>query len=161
MFSIPATIYTHAAVGLLAAALATGVTWQVQQWRCGERLQAQKADYVAKTASAALSALKMTEHYRENADAAVKKAEARMALNKRDADGARAELDGLRGELATVPALIARASGAAVAQYAATATVVFEQCGRRLEEVARDATGHAADVATLSDAWPGTASPVK
>lgn len=152
--SIPTTFYTHAAVAVVAGALAAGGAWTVQGWRWGERLEALKGEHATQALSAARGALKMTEHYRENADAAVKKAEVRLAQNKRDADGVRAELDGLRGELAGVPGRIARASRAAVDQYAATATVVFEQCTARYSELAGAATGHAADVATFVDAWP-------
>lgn len=152
--SLP-SLYPYAAVAVVAGALAAGGAWTVQGWRMGEQLGALKAEHADQALTAARGALKMTEHYRENADAAVKKAESRMAQNKRDADSVRAELDGLRGELAGVPGLIASASRAAVDQYAAAATVVFEQCTARYSEVARDADGHAADVATLIDAWPG------
>lgn len=157
---VPA-LYTHAAAAILAAALAAGGALQVQQWRWGERLQTLKAEHSDQAASAARGALKMTEHYRENADAAVKKAEARMATNKRDADDARAQLDGLRGDLATVPERIARASSEAVAQYAATATVVFEQCVARRADLAEKADGHATDVQHFIDAWPVAANPTK
>lgn len=156
---IPTTLYTHAAAALVAGVLAAGGAWTVQGWRWGEQLEALKAKHAGEALTAARGALKLTEHYRENADAAVKNSEARMAQNKRDADSLRAELDGMRGELASVPGRIAGAARAAVDQYAAAATVVFEQCTARYSALARDADGHAVDVRSLADAWPGGASP--
>ena len=139
----------------LIAALLSGVgTWLVQDWRCGERIAEMRQQHADAVASSARSALKLSEHYRENADAAVRKAEVRAAQNKRDADSLRAELDGLRGDLADVPDRIRSATREAVDQYAAAASVVFDQCVRRYSEVAGAAQGHAADVQSLSDAWP-------
>ena len=149
-------LYTYVATALVAGALAFAGGWQVQSWRYGEQIADVKTEYAQAAESAAKSALKLTEHYRENADAAVKKAEARMAQNKRDADSLRAELDGLRGDLATVPGRIRNATREAVDQYAAAATVVFDQCTRRYSEMAGLAAGHAADVRTLREAWPVT-----
>ncbi len=163
---------THIAAALVAGALAFGAAWQVQAWRYGEQisdLKREHAEAVASSAnqiydlklehaeavaSSAKSALKLTEHYREKADAAVRKAEARSAQNKRDADALRAELDGLRGDIANVPDRIRSATREAVDQYAATATVVFEHCARRYSDMAEKAQGHAATVQLLMDAWP-------
>lgn len=147
-------IYTHIAAALAAAAIAAAGTWQVQAWRYDAQIATIKQNNSDAIASSAKSALKLTEHYRENADAAVQKAEARMAQNKRDADGLRDELDGLRGDLATVPGRIRNATREAVDQYASAATVVFDQCTRRYSEMAGAAAGHAVDVEALRDAWP-------
>ena len=147
---------THIAAAAIAGVLAFGAGWQVQAWRYGEQIADLKREHAEAIASSAKSALKLTEHYRENADAAVKKAEARAAQNKRDADRLRAELDGLRGDLADVPDRIRNASREAVDQYAAAATVVFGECAARYSELAVTATGHASDVQTMMDAWPTT-----
>ena len=147
-------IYTHAAAFLAGLALAAASTWHVQAWRYDAQIADIHQQHAELVASSAKSALKLTEHYRENADAAVRKAEARSAQNKRDADSLRDELDGLRGDLATVPDRIRRATRDAVDQYASTASVVFDQCSRRYSEVAGAATGHASDVETLRAAWP-------
>lgn len=147
-------LYTYVATGLIAGAVAATGAWQVQGWRLGNEINSIKAEHSELVASSAKSALKLTEHYRENADAAVRKAEARSAQNKRDADGLRDELDGLRGDLATVPDRIRNASREAVDQYANTASLVFDQCSRRYSEMAGAAQGHASDVQTLMDAWP-------
>lgn len=145
---------THIAAAAIAAALAFGAGWQVQAWRYGEQIAGLKREHAEAAASSAKSALKLTEHYRENADAAVRKAEARAAQNKRDADRLRTELDGLRGDLANVPDRIRNATREAVDQYAATATTVFGECAARYSELAGTAAGHASDVQTMMDAWP-------
>ncbi len=145
---------THIAAAAIAGVLAFGAAWQVQAWRYGGQIADIKREHAEAVASSAKSALKLTEHYRENADAAVKKAEARAAQNKRDADRLRTELDGLRGDLADVPDRIRNASREAVDQYAAAATTVFGECAARYSELAVSATGHASDVQTLMDAWP-------
>ena len=168
---------THIAAAAIAGVLAFGAAWQAQSWRYGEQiseLKREHAEAIASSenqisdlklehaeavASSAKSALKLTEHYRENADAAVRKAEARAAQNKRDADRLRTELDGLRGDLADVPDRIRNASREAVDQYAATATVVFGECAARYSELAGTAAGHASDVQTLMDAWPASLPP--
>lgn len=147
-------IYTHIAAAAIAGVLAFGAGWQVQAWRYGEQISDLKLEHTEAVASSAKTALKFTEHYRENADVAIKKAEARAAQNKRDADSLRGELDGLRGDLSEVPDRIRSATREAVDQYATAATVVFDQCARRYSYVAQAATGHASDVETLRDAWP-------
>ena len=145
---------THIAAAAIAAALAFGAGWQVQGMRYGEQIADLKLEHAEAVASSAKSALKLAEHYRENADAAVRKAEARAAQNKRDADRLRTELDGLRGDLADVPDRIRSATREAVDQYAATATAVFGECAARYSELAGAADGHRNDVQTLMDAWP-------
>ncbi len=145
---------TQVAAAIGGAVLAGALVWQVQGWRLGEEINGIKAQHASAVAASAQSALRLTEIYRENADAAVRQAEARAAQNKRDADGLRAQLDGLRGDLATVPDRIRSATREAVDQYATTASVVFDQCVRRYSEVAGAAQGHSADVQTLMDAWP-------
>lgn len=147
-------IYTHAAAAIGGALLAGVLSWQVQGWRLGEQIAQKDAAHASAVASANQAALRLTEIYRENADAALRKAEARSAQNKRDADSLRSELDGLRGDLATVPGRIRNATREAVDQYAAAASVVFDQCVRRYSEMAGAAQGHSADVQTLMDAWP-------
>ena len=147
-------MYTHAAAAIGGAALAALATWNVQAWRYDAQIADIHTQHAELVASSAKSALKLTEHYRENADAAVRKAESRAAQNKRDADGLRAELDGLRGDLANVHDRISSATREAVDQYAATATAVFGECAARYSEMAISATGHASDVQTMMDAWP-------
>ena len=150
---------THIAAAAAAGVLAFGAAWQVQGMRYGEQIATIKQQHTDAALSSARNALKLTEHYRENADAATKKAEARAAQNKRDADTLRGELDGLRGDLADVPSRIRSATREAVGQYAAAATAVFEHCAARYSDLAVTAAGHASDVQTLMDAWPASLPP--
>ena len=76
---------THIAAALVAGALAFGAGWQVQAWRYGEQIATIKQQHTDASLSSARNALKLTEHYRENADAAIRKPK-RAAQNKRDAD---------------------------------------------------------------------------
>lgn len=68
---------------------------------------------------------------------------------------------GLRGEFASLPARIERASHSSLAEYASACSAVFEAMaagGQRLAqaggELARKAEGHAADAGLISEAWP-------
>lgn len=145
---------THIAAAAIAGVLAFGAAWQVQAWRYGEQISDLKREHSEAVMTAAKNALKLTEHYQEKANAALRQSEIRAAQNKRDADRLRAELDGLRGDIANVPDRIRNASREAVDQYAATATAVFGECAARYSELAVSATGHASDVRTMMDAWP-------
>lgn len=139
----------------VGVAVAAGfVGWTAQGWKLGEENAELRAQYATEAQEATQRELRKTALYKEQSDAALRKAEARAAQNKRDADGLRDELDGLRGDLATVPGRIRNATSEAVDQYAAAATVVFEQCTARYAELAKVADGHASDVQTLMDAWP-------
>ena len=77
--------------------------------------------------------------------------EARIRENKIQADVAtvRAERDRLRKQLAANHSKLPSIPRTAVTQYAVTIGDVFEQCAKRLEEVARAADGHSEDVLTL------------
>lgn len=147
-------IYTHAAAAIGGAALAAIAAWNVQALRYDAQIEGIEAQHSEAIAASAKSALRLTEIYREKADAALRKAESRAAQNKRDTDGLRGELDGLRGDIANVPDRIRSASREAVDQYAAAATVVFGECAARYSELAEKAQGHAATVQLLMDAWP-------
>lgn len=139
-------------VGVAVAAGLVG--WTAQGWKLGEENAELRAQYATEAQEATQRELRKTALYKEQSDAALRKAEARAAQNKRDADSLRDQLDGLRGDLATVPDRIRNATREAVDQYATTASVVFDQCVRRYSEVAGAAQGHASDVQTLMDAWP-------
>jgi len=147
-------LYTYVATAIVAGAIAATSTWQVQNWRYGTQLSKLKQEHSEAVMTAAKNALKLTEHYQEKANAALRQSEIRAAQNKRAADALRAELAGLRGDLAEVPDRIRHASREAVDQYATAATVVFGECAARYSELAISATGHASDVQTLMDAWP-------
>lgn len=155
------TLYTHLSAALVGAAVAATGAWVAQGWRYDARIAKSELVHSEAAASAAKSALRMTEIYRENANAAVRKSEARASQDRRDAGRLRDELAGMRGDLADVPERIRSATRDAVDQYAATANQLFDQCTRRYSKVATAAQGHAADVETLSEAWPRANRPVQ
>lgn len=76
-----------------------------------------------------------------------------IALNAA-ADRARNELDGLRGELATINDRLSRATADARLKYARTANAVLAECTARYSELAAKADKHANDSLMLQRAWP-------
>jgi uncharacterized protein HemX len=74
-----------------------------------------------------------------------------------DVDSVRAERDRLRKQLTANHVKLPAFSRTAVTQYAVTVSDVFEQCTKRLEEVARAADGHANDALMPSTALDSSA----
>lgn len=70
-----------------------------------------------------------------------------------DVDSVRAERDRLRKQLTANRASLPAVSRHTVIEYAATLGDIFEQCTKRLEEVARSADGHVRDVRLLSEVY--------
>ena len=70
------------------------------------------------------------------------------------ADRARSELDGLRGELASLGHRMSSATADALRQYARTANSVLSECAARYSELAQKADRHANDALMLQRAWP-------
>lgn len=89
-------------------------------------------------------------------EGALNDARKRETAQRRNADAARTESDGMRSQLSDAARLIAAAPPAAVADYAATVGELLADCGRRHQELAAKADGHASDVRTLVQAWPVT-----
>jgi hypothetical protein len=81
--------------------------------------------------------------------------EAKIRENKiqADVDSVRAERNRLRKQLAINHTRLPAVSRNAINHYTATLSDIFEQCTKRLEEVARAADGHANDVLMLSSAF--------
>ena len=63
-------------------------------------------------------------------------------------------LDRLREQLTDATRRIADAPTTAVAEYAAATNELFDDCSRSYQKLAGQADGHAADVRTLTEAWP-------
>lgn len=78
--------------------------------------------------------------------------EANIRENKirTDVDAVRTERDRLRMQLASNQARLPAVSRNTINHYTATLSDIFEQCTKRLEEVARVADGHANDAELLS-----------
>ena len=147
------TKYIEAAGALLApVALAVTVaiaTWAVQGWRLGgqinelKRVHTQQALDAARDHTAAIE--EQQRLFKEAQDAAT----AKETLIRRDADGARSQLAGLRGELASARASYHLATQATLVERAIALDFVFEQCAGRYTVVAEKADRHALDAAKL------------
>ena len=70
------------------------------------------------------------------------------------ADAARNELDGLRGNLATISDRLSRASADTLRKFASTANVVLAECADRYSRLAQKADQHANDALMFQQAWP-------
>lgn len=147
-------MYTHAAAGIAGAVLAGLLSWNVQAWRYDAQIAEIKAQHSRALADAHQKALDDTIKLQRIKDAAIEKAEQRAKQNADAAAAARRTADGLRRDLASVPARIAAATDSTAREYAAAASVVLDQCTAEVADLARVADGHAADVRLMLQAWP-------
>ena len=139
----------------ISAALAAAGTWAFEDARhraeLGEiRLEQSTAVLLAQTQARAAEQ-SITRKYQE----ALNAAQTRQIALRADADSARAESDRLREQSADAARRIAAAPPAAVAEYATAVGELLADCSQRYQELGGKADGHAADVRTLIDAWPG------
>lgn len=142
-------MYTYVATGLIAAMLAAAGAWRVQEWRHdaidNERIEQALADQRLQA--------KATIRREEAVIAAQNESQVRTRRLRLDADAARAAADGLRAS--TDAALRAAAASLdACTDSASKLKVVFLECSRNYEEVARDADNWENDAVMLRDAWP-------
>lgn len=141
------------AASVLAAFL-FGSGWLVNGWRLtGQlaQLKQERAEQTTRNTAAALH--RYTEMERQKNEAIQAHAKL-VAENAAAADAARDAADGLRRDLATVPARITASTRAAVDEYAGTAGELLGTCTARYTELARQADGHAADARLMLEAWP-------
>lgn len=137
---------------LLVLAFAAG--WLVNGWRADAKISLLKQEHSEKEAQALAASLDAYSRMEKTKDDAIKSAEARSAANAADAVLAAAAADGLRKQLATVPARIATASRAAVDEYANTAGELLGQCTAEYQQVAEAADRHASNERLIQEAWP-------
>lgn len=140
----------------ISAALAAAGTWALEDARhraeLGEiRLEQSTAALHAQTQARAAEQ-SITSKYQE----ALNAAQTRTAQLRTDADSARAESDRLREQAASAARKLAQAPGLAVLEYALAVNQLFDNCQREYQGLAAVADGHASDVRTLIDAWPGS-----
>lgn len=147
---IPYTIIVALVSAVLSASAATWVQGNAYKARIAT-LQQDFALAAAKSeADTRAAELSYNARYQE----AVNAARSRETVLRRERDAARAESDGLREQSADAARRLSGAPPAAVLEYAATAGELLADCGRRYQELAGQADGHASDVATLIGAWP-------
>lgn len=112
------------------------------------------AEWQAESLAAQAKARQIEQAQAKAAQEAINAARVRESRQKADADRARAESDGLRDELAAAIRDLPSAACDAVRSHAAALNDVFGQCARTVEEMARQADGHASDSLTYQQAWP-------
>ncbi|QOQ83709.1 hypothetical protein INP81_07500 [Comamonas thiooxydans] len=139
-------------VVLLVLAFAAG--WWVNAQRAEARISLLKKEHAEQTMRAGASALASYSRMEKTKDDAIKSAQERAGRLQADAGAAAAVADGLRKQLAGVPARIAAASRAAVDEYAATAGELLSACTAEYQWMARQADGHANDARLMPEAWP-------
>ena len=125
-----------------------------QAWRYDAQIAGVQAQHATALASANQKALDDTIKMQRTKDDAIKAAEQRAKTQAANAANARADADGLRAQLDGVPARLASATDGAVREYASAASVVFARCVGAYQELAGVADGHAADVRLMREAWP-------
>lgn len=146
----------RAAVVAGLAGLVLGVfgTATLLNARHAEQIAERDTAFAESVSWASQQALERYKQLETQKNDALKAAQLLIDRNRADAGAARAERDRLRADLARVPARIATATRAAVDEYAATVTVVFEQCTERYIGVAGKADEHAASAGALEAGWP-------
>ena len=146
---------------LAAAGLAAFLAWSYQGARLGADLAETRAAAVGEklavnTAQRAADARmrRAEQSINTNYQEALNAARTREALLRRDLDQLRAVSDSLREQSADAARRLASAPPAAVLEYATAVNAVYDDCRAAYERMAAVASGHAADVRAISDAWP-------
>lgn len=152
-------VYTHVAAALAAAAIAATGAWQVQGWRLGGQIARIQAEQAQAVADARQAAIDETTRQQAQKDEALRAAAEQAQRNAAAAAAARRESDGLRVELTEARLRMSSSTCSSVRDHAAALSGVFDQCVGRLEDLARQADGHALDARTLIQAWPRPAAP--
>lgn len=147
-------IYTHVAAGIAGAALAATLAWQTQDWRLGKQIESMRANHAQAVADAKQSAIEEAARMQAQKDEALREANAQAQRNAAAAAAARRESDGLRTQLTETRLRMSSSTCASVREHAATLNTVLDQCVGSLEDMARNADGHALDARTLIRAWP-------
>ena len=142
-------MYTYLLTAILAAALAFGAGWQVQNWRYSNQ---EKLNAEQKLVDERVSA-KTTLRRFDNVAVAQNEATARQAVLVRNAAAAGTALDELRAQSAAA-VRSADATFSACIEGIHTLRVVFDSCSGELQSISRAADAHVSDITTLRQAWP-------
>ena len=142
-------LYTYVATALIAASLAATGAWKVQNWRYDAKEKERVESQLADERLAATARVRREEQIID----AQNEAQARARVLRLDAAGSRAAADGLRDDIMRTRAEAATSLDACT-DSASKLKVVFLECSRNYEEVARDADNWENDAVMLRDAWP-------
>lgn len=139
---------------LVSLALGFGGGWTSNGWRLNAEIAQIKKTQAEAVTKGVTESMEKTVQYQRKKDEALQKAESRAAANAASAATARAESDRLRALLASSSGTISRATHDSLVGYATALSDVFGECQAAAAGLAEKATGHAADVKTLMEAWP-------
>jgi hypothetical protein len=135
-----------AVAGFLTGA---GLAWQLQAGNITEM----ELNHANERMAIQREAHKVKERQTDAVITAQNAGAARAVVLKRDADSARAAVDGLRDDLNNIQ----QAAGASIDacnRYTLTITKLFVASADTNRELAQICDGHASDVRTLIEAWP-------
>ena len=128
--------------------LITGRDYVQDKWDAARAVQVQSA--LAAEQQARSKELLLMSQLHEAQNAAI----VRETKLRADYAAAHAAANGLRDTIAAARIRLPTTAASACKQTADTALVVFGECTAEVERLASAADGHAADVKTLTDAWP-------
>lgn len=154
-------------IKLAAIALLVGAAWwawtshishqqQIGYDRATATLQPQ-LDHARGELAAEKSARAQEQAWAQQLETANREAEARNQALEAAAAAAAATAGRLRNNLADLQQRLAGTTAQACRETAATLATLFGNCTDEYRALAATADGHASDVRTLSDAWPGRA----
>jgi hypothetical protein len=152
MFSL-FTPYRWLAYAAILAALVAGA-WRVHHVVDKAGYDRAVAEYTAQALKADQAARVREQALQSQVTKAQNDAQIRQTALAADAARARAAADSLSSNLAALRARLPGLARDAVDRYAATATVVFEQCSRRYSGLAATADAIGSERQTLIDARP-------
>jgi len=134
----------------VAGAIGFGSAWQIQSWRADAH-----AKHSIEIAAAQERELHGLESKRQSQLAAAQSLATQRATKLRsEYAGARDTAERLRSDLTEANLRISSASADAVAEYALTANLVFDNCTRKYLEMAGSAQSHSIDVQVMQEGWP-------
>ncbi len=137
---------------LLIATFAMG--WTANGWRLNSKIDQLIADHERQVAQANADALAKYTVLERKKQEAIDEANKIAQRNARAATDARNDLERVRKQVNDTARGLPTATCPSARDYAATLSTVFQECVGRLEEMAKDADGHALDSRTLNQAWP-------
>lgn len=137
---------------LIAAAVAFGAGWQVQNWRYGEQIENIKYEQSEAARKVFESAQRQHELDIARKDKAIHEATLRAQKNQALARALDSDVNSVRNELASARASMPTASCEAVRKHAETLSVTLGSCISEYSDMAREAQGYLSDVMLLEDA---------
>lgn len=145
---------THIVAGAVAAVIAFGAAWQVQDYRYGEQINEIKLEQSEAARKVFEEAQRQHEIDLARKDKALHESNLRAQANANLARKLDSDVDSVRNELAQARASLPKATCDAARNYAASVTELFGSCADRYIDMARKAQGHAEDVRLMQEALP-------